>query len=67
MQEFPGAERGKGRSEYGGHGINTSQGWGKTDEASDEDLKTVGPNFDFELWQPARKNHRKMPDDSQGD
>ena len=35
-------------------------------EAIDEDLKTAGPNFDFELWQPASKNHREIPDSSQG-
>ena len=33
----------------------------------DEDLKTAGPNFDIELWQPASENHREIPDGSQGD
>ena len=36
-------------------------------EASNEDLRNAGPNPYFELWQPVSKNHRKMPDDSQGD
>ena len=33
----------------------------------DDDLKPDGFNFDFELWQPASKNHREIPDESQGD
>ena len=36
-------------------------------EASNEDLKSDGPNLDFELRQPASKNHREIPNDSQGD
>ena len=36
-------------------------------EAIDDDLKPDGFNFDFELWQPASKNHREIPDESQGD
>ena len=36
-------------------------------EAIDNDLKTVGPNFDIELWQPGSENYREMPDDSHGD
>ena len=35
-------------------------------EAIDEDLNTTGSNFDFELWQPERKDHREIPDNSQG-
>ena len=35
-------------------------------EASNEDLRSAGPNLYFELWQPATKIHREIPDDSQG-
>ena len=34
--------------------------------AIDDDLKTAGPNPDFEPWRPQSKNHREIPDDSQG-
>ena len=36
-------------------------------EAIDEDLNTTGPHFDFELWQPERKDHREIPDNSKWD
>ena len=30
-------------------------------EGSTEDLRSAGPNLDFELWQPASKAIRKYP------
>ena len=35
-------------------------------DASNEDLRNAGPNFDFEPWRPQSKNHREIPNDSLG-
>ena len=62
MQEEIGEKQALGKR----HNMPVKVG-GNLIDGIDEDLKTVAFNFDLELWQPASKNRREIPDESQGD